>query len=148
MKTVIQPATVEESLYSCDVTGSNLPFGPATTIIIRCGYGAIHDGAIYELHFSEAADAVVLPIIRALLLDGAPLERHRTQESLDGYKPRREKRVSASERARLLRRLAKLRGANKTIGLSRGALATVNRGVVESAQRRTIFRGSFAKHAK
>ncbi len=138
MKTVLKRPVAEVAQYHCDVTGLPLPHGPAAIIILRCGYGTTYDGNVFELDLSEKAADVVLPLLRVLLIDGGPLEPHRTaatlfERSLD------EKRISRRERAALLGRLDKLcRGRKRT-------LATVKTGLSDSAHGRTVHRGSFAE---
>lgn len=107
MKHIIQPSIPELARYTCDVTGAQLPNGPSATITIRCGYASPHDGSVFELHLSANAAETVLPLIRALLLDGAPLEPNRTEVFLNEG-ALRETRIARGERALLLRQLNKL----------------------------------------
>lgn len=107
MKHIIQPSIPELARYTCDVTGAQLPNGSSATITIRCGYASPHDGSVFELHLSANAAETVLPLIRALLLNGAPLEPNRTEVFLNEG-PLRETTITRGDRATLMRRLKML----------------------------------------
>ncbi len=107
MKTIISPSIAEVVHYSCDITGAQLPHGPPVVITIKCGFGSVYDGDTFELHLSEDAAEVVLPLLRSLLLKGAPIEPYRTDCIFDNV-ALYEKRISCRENASLLRKLDKL----------------------------------------
>ena len=140
MKTVLKPGVPEVAQYDCDVTGLPLRDGPVATITVKCGYGSIYDGHTFELDLSEKAAEVVLPLLRALLLDGAPFEPH-LKESCFFDRSLGEKRISRRECAILLRHLEKLRRCR------RRTLPIVKRGLVESKAGKTTYRSAFPKHA-
>jgi len=104
MKHIVKPAVPEKVRYTCDVTGLPLEQGPCASITIRCEYGAPHDGSEFTLDLSEKAAETVLPLLRALLLDGAPLEPHRTEVFLNEG-PLDDKPIARRERAKLLHEL-------------------------------------------
>lgn len=112
MKHIIQASVPEKARYTCDITGVLLPNGPSATIVIRCGYGSPHDGSVFELDLSAEAAETVLPLIRALLLHGAPLEPHRTEVFLNTGRLH-ERRIAPSGRAKLIRQLDKLVSCRK-----------------------------------
>lgn len=118
MKKIIVPSSSEISQYWCDVTGASLPNGPVTSIAISCGYGSGYDGDRFELHLSGQAADVVLPLLRTLLLDGAPLRAHRT-ESLLWIEEPAEKWINRHQRSVLLRELQRLSDSRK------GSLASI-----------------------
>jgi hypothetical protein len=107
MKTITIPARHEEATYHCDVTGLPLPNGPAATVTISCGYGAPYDGYTFELHLSSRAAEVVLPLLRAILLGGGPLEPHFTDSTFnDCCEP--ERPVTPRELLSLVRELRRI----------------------------------------
>jgi hypothetical protein len=110
MKKIISPAAPESATHTCDVTGASLPNGPSVTLTIKCGYGSSYDGRTYVLDLSEEAGEVVLPLLRMLLLKGAPLESHSDSSYLYhlGQDLPIEKRIRRSEQNVLLRKLWKL----------------------------------------
>jgi hypothetical protein len=124
MKTVIKPSTPEVVQYVCDVTGTPLPHGPIASLTIKCGYGSAYDGNTFVLDLSEAAADIVLPLLRALLLDGAPLEPHCT-EALFGFGALDEKPITHRKRDALLGQIVKL---------CRHRMKTRDRRVQESTQ--------------
>ena len=107
MKTILKPAIPEKAQYCCDVTGVSLPNGPAVSIAIRCGYGSPYDGHEFVLDLSESVGAVVLPLLRVLLLDGASLKAHLAKSYLN-VEWIEEKPISRRERLALLCRLRQL----------------------------------------
>lgn len=106
MKHIIQASVPEKARYTCDITGGALPNGPSATIVIRCGYGSPYDGSVFELDLSAEAAETLLPLIRVLLV-GASLEPHRTEAFLNPG-PMRERRITPSGRAKLIRQLGKI----------------------------------------
>lgn len=107
MKHIIQASVPELARYTCDITGVPLPGGPSATIEIRCGYGSPYDGSVFRLDLSAESAAKVLPLIRALLLDGAPLEPYLTETFLNRG-ALSEGRIGRGERAQLIRDLDSL----------------------------------------
>jgi hypothetical protein len=107
MKRIIQLAVPETAEFFCDLTRAPLPNRPPLAILIHCGYGTAYDGRTYCLDFSEEAADVVLPLLRLLLLKGAPLES-RNIGALLGTEAPGESRVERTELATLLRKLGRL----------------------------------------
>jgi hypothetical protein len=136
MKTVIKPGVPEIVQYECDVTGLPLKNGPAVTVTIKCGYGSVYDGGIFDLDLSEQAAAVVVPLLKSLLLDGAPFGPHRSEKCLNEM-PRVERRITRREGEGLLRKLKKLNRYKKR------TLSTVKAGLADSAAGRIVSRGAF-----
>jgi hypothetical protein len=88
MKTVLQPALEEKAAYTCDLTGKPLDSGMPLCLTLQFGYGSSqHDGETFEFHLSSEAEEVLVPFLRACLLQGRPMTTHRTraefQESND-----------------------------------------------------------------
>jgi len=106
MKHIIQPSVPERARYTCDITGVPLLNGPSVTILIRCGYGSPHDGSVFELDLSTEAAETLLPLIRSIVV-GASLEPHRKEEFLNTG-PLRERPITPSGRARLIRQLCRM----------------------------------------
>jgi hypothetical protein len=140
MKTVIKPGVPEIVRYECDVTGLQLKNGPAVTVTIKCGYGSVYDGGIFDLDLSDQAAAVVLPLLRSLLLDGAPFGPHRSGKCLNEM-PCVEKHITWREGGGLLRKLKKLNRYKKR------SLSRVKAGLADSAVGRIVSRGAFPKPA-
>jgi hypothetical protein len=134
MKTNTNPRRPEKAAYMCDITGMALPDGPAATLILRCGYGAPIDGDTYELHFSDEAALVVIPLLRVLLLSGASLTPHlanvhSTRRAVQGQ------RIPAREREELLRQLQSL------VECRRRSEATLRRSLAASTTGETVVAG-------
>lgn len=125
----------KKTFYTCDVTGVRIQDGPEVVLAISNGYGSPYDGDKFELHLSEKAWVVVLPLLRALLLDGAPLEPHLVERMFVSRCS--EPKVTRKECARLLLQLAKLRRYKKQ------TRASVKQGLKESVEGKCISRGSF-----
>ena len=140
MKHITKPTVAEKAFYTCDVTGEPLQDGPEVVLVISNGYGSPYDGDKFELHLSEKAGVVVLPLLRALLLDGGPLEPHLVERMFVGRC--KEPRITRKECARLLLQLAKLRRYKKR------TLATVKQGLKESAEGKCLSRGSFVNRPR
>jgi hypothetical protein len=128
MKNILKPAVEEVAQYTCDVTGLPLPNGPAATITINGGYGSPMDGATCRLDLSEKASMVVIPLLRALLIDGGALMPYLTNSMLM-WEEAKERRITRREQAKLLKRLEKLRCYRRRV------LTTVKKGLKESADR-------------
>jgi hypothetical protein len=112
MRTIIKPNTPALIQWTCDVTGSPLPQGPAATITIKGGFGAPYDGDTFLLDLSEPAAEVVLPLFRVLLLGGGPLAPHLLDSVFPGdHQP--ERRITRRALPSLLRRLQELRARGK-----------------------------------
>jgi len=135
MKNITKPAINEKAFYTCDVTGVCIQNGPEVVLVISNGYGSPYDGDKFELHLSEKAWVIVLPLLRALLLDGGPLEPHLVERMFGGRC--KEPKVTRKECARLLLQLAKLRRYKKR------TLASVKQGLKESAEGKCVSLGSF-----
>ena len=106
MKKITRPATPAQATFACDVTGRRID-RPALTLTLHCGYGAPHDGDVFDLHLSPEAAEIIVPLLRVLLLGGRSLRSSRVESFFQDEISRRRLPV-AEHLPRLLRQLQAL----------------------------------------
>jgi hypothetical protein len=127
MKIIQKPSVPAVAQFKCDVTGVQLPTGPAASITIRGGSGPGRHGDTLQVHLSEAAAEVVVLLLRALIVSGVPLAPHPIG-SLLGVGSE-ESHVARQDHLVLLRRLEKLgRYLRRTLASVKKVRAKADRG--------------------